>query len=338
MNTKSNKNMNIVDKFTSGFFNKEEDFEITLFASEYNYIVNCVLEFNDIETGGDLFGSFTNSGNPLLHYVLGPGPNVRRNVTSFYQDRDYLNNAGNILIQKYALRHIGEWHSHHQLGLSEPSSGDINTIKSTFANPKYSLSRFILFICNIHGDDVKISPYIFYRSTRNPNDIKLNVCELSIIKEQSITRDSFDSKFPEYVYHPKISKSKIDNFNQKVTSSNEKADFPKDSWLCNNDGKEYLKSIHKDLLKYFEDVKIFPNNTGSVFLEAQIKGHAFIINFPNNFPQEKPLVRPSKNNDEKYISKINNKYEWKQNSNTVSYILNCIESYIKSGKIIIEIK
>src|SRR4051812_13795577 len=99
-----------------------------IYESELEFIANCVMDYPDIETGGDLFGFWTHSGYPSIQYIIGPGPKSNRTSTAFYQDKDYLIEMGRLLREKFGLQHIGEWHSHHQMNLNHPSSGDKRTI------------------------------------------------------------------------------------------------------------------------------------------------------------------------------------------------------------------
>ena len=68
-------------------------------------------------------------------------------MTSFFQDTEYLGNKGRQLTQEYGLCHIGEWHSHHTLGLARPSAGDESTVWHHM--PSNGFRRFIVFIANI---------------------------------------------------------------------------------------------------------------------------------------------------------------------------------------------
>ena len=110
-------------------------------------IGDWVLEYPDEETGGDLFGFFTYSGHPVVQYVLGPGPGARRTEVSFYQDRAFLIEAGRLLQERHGFQHVGEWHSHHRLGLDHPSAGDVATVAR--ARERSGLPSFLLGIATI---------------------------------------------------------------------------------------------------------------------------------------------------------------------------------------------
>ena len=100
-----------------------------------------------METGGDLFGLWSTDNAAVVHLVLGPGEHSRRTTTSFFQNTEYLGNKRRQLTQEYGLCHIGEWHSHHTLGLARPSAGDESTVWRHM--PSNGFRRFIVCIANI---------------------------------------------------------------------------------------------------------------------------------------------------------------------------------------------
>jgi len=143
----------------------EKEFTVVIYASEYKQICAWVLKNQTSETGGDLFGLWTDDHSAVIQLVLGPGRNCQRAAYSFYQDVAYLEKVGSSLTSKEGVCHIGEWHSHHTIGLKEPSGGDKRTVWTNM--PQYNLTRFVLFIANIepkadHGEDaVSIGCFLF---------------------------------------------------------------------------------------------------------------------------------------------------------------------------------
>ena len=123
------------------------EFNVVIYENDYKELCAWVLRRPNIETGGDLFGLWANKYTAVIQLVLGPGKGCRRTSTSFYQDVNYLEKVGTHLTQKEGICHIGEWHSHHQLGLARPSGGDENTVWNNM--PTYNLTRFVIFIANI---------------------------------------------------------------------------------------------------------------------------------------------------------------------------------------------
>jgi hypothetical protein len=80
-----------------------------------------------VETGGDLFGSWTRTPTVFLATVA--GPKAQRDNAHFRLDVDYLRQISEPLAADWALRYFGDWHSHHRLGLSAPSGGDRRRIR-----------------------------------------------------------------------------------------------------------------------------------------------------------------------------------------------------------------
>ena len=134
-----------------------------IYEEDYRELCAWVLKKPNIETGGDLFGLWADKHTAVIQLVLGPGKQCTRTSTSFYQDIDYLGRVGSYLTQNEGVCHIGEWHSHHQLGLARPSGGDENTVWNNM--PTYNLKRFVIFIANIeaskHSYNVNVGCFLF---------------------------------------------------------------------------------------------------------------------------------------------------------------------------------
>ena len=140
---------------------KENDsaFKVYIYDEEYKKIQAWVSEYQNIETGGDLFGLWLDDTTAVVQLVLGPGQKCKRTSVSFFQDLDYLKHVGDLLTNEEGLCHIGEWHSHHTLGLTRPSGGDENTVWSNMG--RYKLHRFFLFIATITGPNVGVKCFQF---------------------------------------------------------------------------------------------------------------------------------------------------------------------------------
>ena len=166
-------------------------FTLKMFQSELDKIQRYVLAYPNIETGGDLFGLWSNSGDPVVQLLIGPGKNCRRTSVSFHQDIDYLQEVGTFLNTSFMLCHIGSWHSHHQLSLTQPSAGDRSTVCNNWPRGR---QRYIMIIANIvtsstrtAAKSVHIHPYMFTSKGR--------VC-----KRGTVQRISRTSPYMEYGY------------------------------------------------------------------------------------------------------------------------------------------
>lgn len=142
---------------------EKRSFNVMIYEEDYKELCALVLKKPNIETGGDLFGLWADKHTAVIQLVLGPGKQCTRTTTSFYQDIDYLRRVGSYLTQNEGVCHIGEWHSHHQLGLARPSGGDENTVWNNM--PTYNLKRFVIFIANIrsseHSYNVNVGCFLF---------------------------------------------------------------------------------------------------------------------------------------------------------------------------------
>ena len=118
----------------------------------------CILDRKNIETGGQLFGYWTENGTPVILYAIGPGPRANHQVTFFNQDVDYLVKVGNLLRNRYGLHHIGEWHSHHQLGLAKPSGHDSDNMTSVIR--RRGLGEFLLCIGNCDNFSSSLNAFL----------------------------------------------------------------------------------------------------------------------------------------------------------------------------------
>ena len=95
-----------------------------IYASELEVIERHVADSPRIETGGELAGLWTHDGSPVVLFAGFPGPKAQRTETFFEQDLDHHLDLQRRLWEQYRVQILGLWHSHHQLGLRELSSGD----------------------------------------------------------------------------------------------------------------------------------------------------------------------------------------------------------------------
>ena len=229
-----------------------------IYRSEISFIGQCILESPNIETGGQLFGFWTASGVPVVVYAIGPGPKANHQVTFFNQDVEYLERIGEVLVSQFGLMHIGEWHSHHQLGLDHPSGHDANTMQHSI--DKLHLNRFLLCIGNCRGMQYSIKPYVF-----RENQTVYSSAEWEIKGDQSPYRDQIDSY--------------LTSMQSAVMTQNYQ------SWFSDKSNRIQLK-------KMIDYMKALP---GAVDSKARLNGDIveLVTSFPNReetilFPDEFP--------------------------------------------------
>ena len=158
--------------FIRNQFGSGPRFKVHMFEHDVSRMKKLVLRHPAKETGGNLFGLWTDDGEPVLHVVLGPAIGCTRTEVSFYQSIPYLERVGGLLTHQYQLCHIGEWHSHHRLRLSEPSTGDSTTV---IRNYPRGTCGFLLIIANIRSWDVTLSPYLYKEGQRDYKRGEVNV-------------------------------------------------------------------------------------------------------------------------------------------------------------------
>lgn len=255
---------------------------IIIFKSELDYISRCILDRKNIETGGQLFGYWSEDGRPVVMYAIGPGPRANHQQTFFNQDVDYLVAVGRALKENYGLHHIGEWHSHHQLGLARPSSHDENTMVSTIRDK--NLGKFLLCIGNCTTKSSSLKGYICDSST-------CNLKEWDVIYAESPVRKDADSRLREVLKHPITTEP-----NHTDPSLNNTAEstpkYIQGYWLKQpgngimlNDIMKYLKRKHPH-----SEVKAQMNQIGEVVLKISDFRDEIQILFPDGFPEKAPNI------------------------------------------------
>ena len=185
------------------------DFNVVIYESDYKQLCTWVLKNTDIETGGDLFGLWADKHTAVIQFVVGPGQNCQRSPVSFYQDINYLEEIGKHMTKKEGVCHIGEWHSHHQLGLARPSGGDENTVWNNM--PTYNLKRFVIFIANLEqlrkdSYNVNIGCFLFELESVNGKEKQLPVLQgtFKILKNENPLNRKLLRKRDEGAEHDKI--------------------------------------------------------------------------------------------------------------------------------------
>ena len=144
-----------------------------------------------------MVGLWKDDHTAVVQLVLGPGKNCQRASASFYQDVDYLEKAVSQLIKKEGVCHIGEWHSHHKIGLKQPSGGDRGTVWRNM--PSYGLNRFVLFIANIETQDnsaASVGCFLFERGTADQSQ-RMTQGQFHLLPNESPLREKFQTDLKE---------------------------------------------------------------------------------------------------------------------------------------------
>ena len=220
--------------------------KVYFYKNDYNRVCEEIYHHQHIETGGNLFGLWTTDKNVVVHAALGPGEKCKRTNVSFHQDIEYLSRVGTFLNKKFMLRHIGEWHSHHQLSLNKPSSRDNRTIRQNYPN---GVKFFLVIIGNIIDNDrVVLSPYFFSENGNTCEKGKFEVLdEDSPFTTNSMIAEKMNEK-AETQNHPYCSSPSPNNDQQpsasECSSSANGRPEPSATDTSSNSGKRAKTSKH----------------------------------------------------------------------------------------------
>jgi hypothetical protein len=144
------------------FGRSSEDANVYIFQSEVQAMAGEAKRFPDIETGGDLYGTFTHGNMPVIWLASGPGPKAKHFPMNFEQDVRFINHWQSRLLEEFGLQYVGSWHSHHTIGLDHPSGGDMRAAKNYALN--HGRRRTLEIIANHEGGRKQVTtlrPYFY---------------------------------------------------------------------------------------------------------------------------------------------------------------------------------
>ncbi len=260
-----------------------------IYRSEFDYISRCILDYPDIETGGQLFGFWTGTGIPVVLYAIGPGRDANHQVTFFNQDVDYLKRVGQQLIDTYALQHIGEWHSHHQLGLAHPSGHDASTMINSIRD--VGLRRFLLCIGNCTRSASTLNAFNFHEE-----DLRNYVQAAWIINEmESPFRPPVDRQLASMLEHPYTRVARHgDNYIAVNRPAHSAPAYSRDYWLRDKSNNLQLKKIVDFLISFIGgSPSVQLDDSGRVTVSMPLpwsENEVFEAYFPDAFPDEAPEI------------------------------------------------
>lgn len=134
-----------------------------IYESELCAIAHEASIYPECETGGDLFGLWTADRNPVVFLATGPGEKAIHQETHYQMDIEYERDCQTILMEQFGIHYLGDWHSHHKLGIYEPSIQDKNRIQQLFfKNPRViHMAEIIVNHSNELNKKEIISGYIY---------------------------------------------------------------------------------------------------------------------------------------------------------------------------------
>lgn len=252
-----------------------------IYQSELDVMAKYMADSPSIETGGELFGYWSNKFEPIIQFVSGPGKNALHEIAFFRQDPEYLNVVGQVLFNEYGLFHIGTWHSHHRLGLEYPSHHDSFSMNN--AVKTHGLSKFILMIGTYRKGVASVKGFSY------PSADNLEEVRFQLIKSKSPIRKQLEISHPDVVITSKIKNKKMENF-EKIENQNI-AVFPMGSFLESKAGQSKLYEITEVLKNENDNVRILQSESNSeVYLSFRKRGDSYELVFPSAFPVTPPIL------------------------------------------------
>jgi hypothetical protein len=267
-----------------------EFFTVSIHQSEVERIAQWVADYPDCETGGNLFGFWTHVGSPAVQLTLGPGPRADHQVAAFFQDVDHLQTQGRKAQELYGLQHIGDWHSHHRLGLAEPSSGDVSTTRRTLENNGFD--RFVIFIANIGGDNgggrwrrqrdsgghVRLNAFLFERGRPT-----FRRGRFLVLPDESPTAHSAAQRGISEPLPPGSVSIQLPLATQAPGRSAPRIQ----GWYSRPDGTDFLRAVDAACRAQFTDCRILVTaDHGLLRYEFATRAANWALVFPADFPEE----------------------------------------------------
>lgn len=245
-----------------------------IYASELEYIAKCIQDYPNIETGGQLYGAWTASGAPRVIYVIGPGPRANHQQAFFNQDVEYLENIG-AKLKEYGLQHIGEWHSHHHLGLPHPSGHDAQTMQNGIN--QLNLNRLLLCVGGFNDKGIVINPFNFARNSQYVPS------QWEIVYTKNRLREVIDNDLAGMLCNP--SSSKYTFAEESIVPQTQQVSN-QSGWFSLKENRHAFKQVI-DALKvkqWINEVTPQISSDGVVSLKISTRTFVEIITFPRDFP------------------------------------------------------
>jgi len=119
---------------------------------EKRRLENWTLEAPRIEVGGSMFGGWNNAGEPIVQLITRSDV-VSRSEVFVTMDLDKFARVQEYMYREHGLVFLGEWHSHHTLGIHHPSHGDIRSV-TKILQANRSMPAFFIVVAYILGAEV----------------------------------------------------------------------------------------------------------------------------------------------------------------------------------------
>lgn len=255
-----------------------------IYKGELDLLSRYILDYPDIETGGELFGYWTGTGTPVVCYVIGPGKNAQHHHTSFVQDWDYLQKVGRALHERYRLQHIGEWHSHHQLGLAHPSGGDVDTMSYGVGKPGFPC--LLLGIGTCTRTTSTVNAFNFHE--KKPREYVQAAWD--VVDMESPYRRIVDTDLQRLILPPMTHQASHGQIRSTMNAVLDN-DAIGTHWLTEStENVQTMKTFVQMVQSRFPDHAVKPEVLDSGEPQIAIKGADICIKLPHGFPAKGPVL------------------------------------------------
>lgn len=254
-----------------------------IYQSELDFMSRCILDYPDIETGGELFGFWTPEGVPVVLYAVGPGPKAKHYPTSFLQDPDYVDRYEVEMCLAIRLQHIGQWHSHHQLDLARPSGGDVASMLRGVGKPGFP--RMLLCIGNCTPAETTVNAFNFHEV----NAERYVHAAWDVVEMESPFRPVVDRMYQGRFYVPRTQRA---SHGEMYTLSGRPVGSPKprQHWLVESvEHVEQMKGFVAECRIYFGDPSPVTEITDAGEPIISMHNEQLEIMLPFGFPDKSPI-------------------------------------------------
>jgi len=259
---------------------------VIIYKGELEYISRCILDYPNLETGGNLFGFYTTFRIPVIQYVLGPGVNSKRTSVLFRQDDVFFNTNADMLIKEHALHHIGTWHSHHMLAIDQPSGGDADSM--FYGMREDGLDTFLLIIGNHYDRKTSANAFSFSLTSKNYQH-----CQWVVLDEYSPIRYQFDRKHRDIIHVPRANAAIMHQVRSVPLWGDTPAkeiSYSKDYWLNDSTNKSELKIIVDFFKRKYKNVSFYLQEKDQTLKITIQDIDTYVIMFPPEFPKVPPVI------------------------------------------------
>ena len=277
-------------------------FKTVIHEGELDRIAAWIAEHPARETGGELFGFWTHSGAPVVQLAGGPGPTARHEPAAFYQDRDYLLDVGALLRDRHGLQHIGEWHSHHGMGLDRPSAGDQGdegTVRRALR--RYGFPRFVLCIANTRNPkrgwppaarratEVNLNGFVFTHGEPGYGD-----SAFVVLPGESPVRTGLAGHelFPDPPAHAASWRVRRTTLAWPAAHERPAPEPAPPGWYSAGDGPKVLRALLEGVRTVIQaDVGMFTDADRLLYFALPSVPPGFRLHFPEDFPTSSALLK-----------------------------------------------